>query len=78
MDYVGLATIFKKRMHCIGFYYDFSNSGRNFIVLIGKLAGETLVLKLLRTFVLKIIVYIIMINLWVNITLMTLIILSQE
>lgn len=57
MKCVGLATIVEKKEYivdgkkqtyyerlepCVGFYYDFGNSGRNFIVLTGKLAGETI------------------------------------
>lgn len=57
MNYVGLANILEKKEciidgrkqtyyenmePCVGFFYDFGNDGRNFIVLSGKLAGETI------------------------------------
>lgn len=35
-------TYYERQEPCVGFYYDFSNDGRNFIVLTGKLAGETI------------------------------------
>jgi len=57
MDYVGLANIYEKK-ECIidgkkqiyyekidcayGFWYTFNNSGENFVVLTGKIAGETI------------------------------------
>ena len=55
MDYIGLANIFEKK-ECIidgkkqiyyekidcayGFWYNFNNSGKNFVVLTGKIAGK--------------------------------------
>ncbi len=57
MNYVGIAYIYKRK-ECIidgkktiyyekidaacGFWYNFSNSGKNFVVLTGKIAGETI------------------------------------
>ena len=35
-------TYYERQEPCVGFYYDFGNAGRNFIVLTGKLAGETI------------------------------------
>lgn len=35
-------TYYERQEPCVGFYYDFGNTGRNFIVLTGKLAGETI------------------------------------
>lgn len=60
MDYVGLANVFEKKEclvdgknliyyeklePCYGFCYNFRNSGEGFVVLTGKLAGETIVSK---------------------------------
>ena len=57
MDYVGLANIYKKKECTIdgkkqiyyekidcayGFWYNFNNTGKNFVVLTGKIAGETI------------------------------------
>ena len=57
MDYVGLANVFEKKERivdgkkqiyyekidsCFGFIYNFRNSGSNFVVLTGKIAGEAI------------------------------------